>query len=96
MKTRIVSAAEAEFADAALYYLEESPDAVSRFLDEVEEALAEVGAFPSRYPTVHSNIRAKVLNVFPFTIFYQILTEEIRILAIAHHARNPERWTERE
>ncbi len=92
MKVHYSSAAEIEFAESALYYLEESPQAAFTFDEIIEEAIASIASSPELYPIYEMNIRLKVVDTFPFSIFYRIKSEEIHILSIAHQSRKPGFW----
>jgi toxin ParE1/3/4 len=92
---RLLSPAEREYAESMLYYLEESPFAADDFIEEVEAALLEIAEFPERYPIAESDVRAKVLNKFPFTLFYRIKAEEVTVSSISHQKRNEGHWRDR-
>ena len=92
MKVRFLSASAEELAESALYYLEESPQAALHFEEEVERAVAEIAEAPLRYPIHSGKERVKVLDRFPFSIYYRVLADEIQIVSIAHHARMPGYW----
>ena len=66
MRVRFLSAADEEYADSALYYLEESPRAAEGFVASVEEAIAEIVRTPSMYPIHSGQIHVKVLDKYPF------------------------------
>jgi plasmid stabilization system protein ParE len=89
------SAAEEEFAESALYYLDESPQAALNFEAIIEEAIASIAKAPNRYPIYEADIRVKVVDTFRFSIYYRVRAGEIQILSIAHQARKPGYWGER-
>ena len=95
MKVRRLSPAEEEYVQSAAFYLEESPQAAERFADEVEEAVAEIASDPTRYPIYDDVVRRKVLNVFPFSIYYIPESDEVVIVAIMHNSRRPNYWRDR-
>lgn len=33
--------------------------------------------------------------LFPYSIFYQVTSDEIRVVAVAHHRRRPSYWADR-
>lgn len=95
MSIRLLSPAENEYAESMLFYLEESLQAADDFIEEVEAALLEIAEFPERYPIAESDVRAKVLNKFPFTIFYRVKSEEVSVSSISHQKRNEGHWRKR-
>ena len=95
MNIRLLSPAEQEYAESMQYYLEESPDTADDFIEEVEAAFNEIAAFPLRYPIYESDIRAKVLSKFPYTIFYRMRSDEIVVSSVSHQNREEGHWRER-
>ena len=95
MRVRYSSAAEEEFAESALYYLEESPQAAFDFDEMIDDAISSIAKSPELYPIYEKDIRVKVVDTFPFSIFYRIKDEEVQILSIAHQSRKPGYWSER-
>lgn len=53
--------AETELNDAADYYALQSPGLDRQFLGEIEQALAQIVAFPEASSLVHARTRRKVL-----------------------------------
>lgn len=97
MTLRLSSSAEKEYGNSSLYYLETSPSVALGFIEEIEEALNEITEYPERYPYHKGNIRVRVLNHFPFSIFYRVIIneDEVLVLSISHQSRNPEHWLNR-
>jgi plasmid stabilization system protein ParE len=97
MTLRVASEAEKEYAGSALYYLEASPPAALAFIEEVEEALIEITEAPERYPYHVPNIRVRVLDTYPFSIFYRVIEaeDEVLVLSISHQSREPSHWSDR-
>jgi len=87
--------AEAEINEAKLYYNLQSPGLGNLFLAEVEKSLSQIANFPKATPLVRDNIRKKILPCFPYSLLYSIQTNQIRILAVAHHKRRPFYWRDR-
>jgi plasmid stabilization system protein ParE len=65
------------------------------FLDEVQRVLAEITANPERYGFAAGHIREGLLSRFPYAVYYRVLADRIRVLAVSHTARNPSRWQSR-
>lgn len=88
----IHEAAEAEINEAADFYDLECPGLGSIFLDQIEKAIENIQLFPTVSPPVHGRVRKKLLRVFPYSLIYSVLPNEIRILAVAHMKRRPFHW----
>ena len=84
--------AEVEINEAADFYDIESPGLGSAFIDEVQRAIKTISLFPDAAPLVHGRIRKKPLVRFPYFLVYSVLSEELRLLAVAHQKRRPFYW----
>jgi plasmid stabilization system protein ParE len=65
------------------------------FLNEVDRVVAEIAANPARYGFADRDIREGLLNRFPFAVYYRVLPNRIRVLAVYHTARDPFGWRSR-
>ncbi len=65
------------------------------FLDEVQRVLAEIRANPARYGFAHGDIREGALRQFSYAVYYRVLPDRIRMLAVYHTSRDPSRWQSR-
>lgn len=95
MKVRLLLPADEEFAEAALFYYDKSPQVARRFKRVVEESLRSIGSTPKRYRRYSRDIRVKVVRGFPYSIFYSVDPEEVIVVAIAHDAQAPGYWRDR-
>lgn len=90
----------AEFLAATRRYAARSPAAAARFVDAVEDAVRAIAERPEAWPLRRGggrrrDVRAFVIDRFPFSVVYRIRPSEIRVLAIAHAKRRPDYWTRR-
>lgn len=100
MKLRILREAEEEARASAIWYDEQLEGLGDDFLDELAEALKQVGDDPNRFPiletmTSSKQIRRCVLARFPYVIIFETFESEIVVLAIAHTKRRPNYWRTR-
>ena len=97
MTRRLVvrSAAEADIAEAALWYEDRAPGLGADFLRAVDAAFGEIERMPERYPTVHLACRRALLRHFPFTVYFIPAAELISVVACMHARRDPRSWQER-
>jgi plasmid stabilization system protein ParE len=82
--------AEVELIAAARFYESRSPGLGSRFLAEVDAAVMQILANPTMWGIVEGNSRRRILNRFPFAIYYRIEDDELWILVVKHHSRHPD------
>lgn len=88
-------AVRGEIDDAHDWYEQRRPGLGRDFLDEIERVLAEITANPARYGFVDAGIREGLLNRFPYAIYYRVLADRIRVLAVYHTSRDPLGWQSR-
>ncbi|HEY3873904.1 MAG TPA: type II toxin-antitoxin system RelE/ParE family toxin [Candidatus Kapabacteria bacterium] len=96
MKLRLDPAALEELLNAEEYTTMEFGEVVATsFRLSVASALEEISEYPNRYKKVRNGIRAKVLNPYPFSIYYEEIDHTVRVYAIAHSKRKPFYWRNR-
>src|SRR4051812_1277521 len=65
------------------------------FLAAAEERLESIAEFPNASRVVYRQVRRAVVSRFPYLIFYVAKAQDIDVLAVLHHARNPADWPPR-
>ena len=88
--------AERELAEAVDYYNHEKPALGFEFRSEVEQAARFLSQYPRAAPLVRAGVRRFVLPRFPYSLLYrEVDLASLRVLAVAHHKRDPEYWAGR-
>jgi len=95
MKVRFLTAASAELADALAWYRERSPRAAEGLWLRVQDARRSIVLFPCAAPPISHEARRFILSGYPYDLVYSVRAEEIVVVAVAHHSRQPEYWTDR-
>ena len=96
MKLVVAPPALAELHDAAAFYmLKANVELGLAFVAEFERTANLVLTNPLLGAQFRGNRRQYILRRFPYSIIYQVATDELRILAVAHHRRRPGYWVER-
>ncbi|MBA5688060.1 type II toxin-antitoxin system RelE/ParE family toxin [Rugamonas apoptosis] len=96
MKLVIVPAALAELRDAAAWYAAQAnADLARAFVEEVERVANLVSASRQLGAVFRGNQRRYFLRKFPYCVIYQIVQDQLRVLAIAHQRRRPAYWSRR-
>lgn len=85
-------AAAAEVEAAVRWYADRSYVAARAFVMEVSAGLERLGEAPDRWPRYLQGTRRYLLPHFPFSLVYRLRNEEIEIVALAHHMRQPGYW----
>lgn len=88
-------AVRTEIENAHDWYEKRQPGLGGDFLDKVQRVLAEITGNPARCGFASSDIREGLLNRFPFAVYYRVLPDRIRVLAVFHTARDPSQWQSR-
>jgi len=96
MKYSFHPLAVAELNDAIDYYEELQSGLGLEFAKEVFSSIQRVTEFPTAWSSLSQNTRRCLVNRFPYGIIYQILKNEILIIAVMQLNRKPSYWENRE
>ena len=76
--------------EATSYYDKQRAGLGVRFLQQLDQALAQVAHSPLLFPVVEHDIRRALVKRFPYTILFRVLDGDVvRILVIRHLRRDP-------
>ncbi len=92
---RFLRPAEEEMTEASLFYEAASTGLGNSFLDDVQRVVDSLREHPYLGHGVVRNLRRMLLHRFPFSLIYSVETDEILIVAVAHHGRRLGYWQER-
>lgn len=95
MKYSFHPSAKIELNEGVDYYEECQPGLGLEFLKEVYTAIQLILQYPQAWPPLSTNTRRCLTNRFPYGIIYQILDNEIYIIAAMHLNRKPFYYNER-
>ena len=95
MKVELLRCAEAELAEAVVYYNEQGPGLGFEFAAEVRAAILRVAAFPAAWPVFSARSRRCLLDRFPYGVLYHVQEGSNLVVAVMHLRRDPRRWDER-
>jgi hypothetical protein len=95
MKCFLRPEARGELNDATFYYERLREDLGDEFLEDFLLGITEIEEAPMRWPETEPGIRRFRLSRFPYALVYQILSESIEIIAVAHQARREGYWRDR-
>jgi plasmid stabilization system protein ParE len=87
--------AEAELIEAVEFYEGRVTTLGSQLLNAVESAIIAIQNGPERCPVIEADVRRYLMPRFPFAIYYRMLGDDLRILALKHHSRHPDYWRDR-
>jgi plasmid stabilization system protein ParE len=95
MKVRYLPVADLEATEAAEYYERQRPGLGYAFIDELKATETRIAQHPNAWPANSSVTRSCLVKRFPYSMIYRVSSEEIVIVAIHHHKRDPRRWEDR-
>jgi toxin ParE1/3/4 len=84
--------AKLDLVEARRWYEERRPGLGESFVDAVDAVLAVVLDHPNLHPRVSERVRRASVGRFPYGIFYTVNGDTVRVIAVLHNARDPERW----
>lgn len=87
--------AEADMAQAALWYERRCLGLGAEFVRSVDACLARIARHPTLFPVVHRGARMALPRRFPYLIIYRVFPDFVSIVAIMHGKRHPRRWIAR-
>jgi toxin ParE1/3/4 len=97
---RILAEAESEIESARQYLSEQSSRLGDRFIADLQETIDAVTERPTSLSKLEtlpddSPYRRALLSVFRYAVVFEILTDEILVVAFAHTSREPNYWLDR-
>lgn len=91
VRIRITSAAWDDIREAFDWYEQETPGTGVRFWAQVKRCLRAIQQNPELgSPSGRRRIRKRQVSVFPYSIYFELVADEARVLAVWHGARNPD------
>lgn len=95
MRVELLSAADAELAEAVEYYNHQRAGLGDEFLVELLVAIERIQRYPSAWPRLGERVRRYRMRRYPYGIIYQQRDDSILIVAVAHLHRRPGYWANR-
>ena len=92
MKSRFLSTAELELAEALEFYEAAREGLGGEFLAEIEAAVSLIEAHPLAWTALSTRTRRCRISRFPFGLLYQVRSDEILIVSVMDLRRDPKRW----
>ena len=96
MRIRLLPEAKQELFESFEWYEREQAGTGWRFLEYVQKTPNAVKQDPKRFPIVGKTIRKAVMDVFPFLLYFEIISEDdeeiVVILSVFHGKRKPIDW----
>jgi plasmid stabilization system protein ParE len=84
-----------ELNDAYVWYESQKSGLGDDFLDCIDKSLNQICQMLESYAAVHQDIRRSIVQRFPYTVYYRIVSSRVIVTAIFHSRRNPKAWQKR-
>lgn len=84
-----------DLAAAVGYYDDISVDLGNRFRNSVRNRIETITNRPDSFGRVHEQLRAAMVEQFPYVVLFEHDNETVAILGLFHAASDRERWFER-
>lgn len=95
MKLRFLTVAETEQAEAAAYYESRERGLGADFVEELDQTVGRILHHPNAWSPGSQRTRSCQMRRFPYSVIYRIEAEEILVIALHHHSREPRTWEDR-
>lgn len=100
MRFRFHEEALVEAKEAAEWYSKQEPGLGNDFSNEVDRCVRDIASDPERLPKLEtapkkSNVRRVLTQRFPYKVIFEVVHDEVVILAVAHAKRHPNYWLKR-
>lgn len=87
--------AKADIREAALWYEKQHAGLAGPFLLSVAKAIDGLRATPKMHQIVVDDIRRKLLQRFPYFLYYQVEESRVVVVGLFHTSRDPQTWQDR-
>lgn len=84
-----------DLAAAVAYYDNISADLGNRFRASVRSLFATITERPDSYGRIHQQLRAAMVDRFPYVVLFEHKIESVGILGVFHAASDREGWFQR-
>lgn len=91
----LLASAESELLEAVAWYRERSLSAAQNFVLEFEAKVQLILDSPTRWAIFEADTRRVVLNRFPYSVVYRVQNNDVAVIALMHHRREPRYWSAR-
>jgi plasmid stabilization system protein ParE len=106
VKLRVLAQADADAIEAANWYEDQKAGLGLRFLEAVRDTFRAIEKHPRRFPkleikrlprelTQGRSIRRALIRRFPYLVVYEVLEDEVLIVAVSHGRRRQSYWYRR-
>jgi toxin ParE1/3/4 len=94
-RVEFLKSAKLDIQHAYKWYNSQKENLGHEFLSELDDLQIQIKSNPKQFPKIRKVIRKAVLKRFPYSIYFIIQSNIIKIFAVFHNSRNPIIWKQR-
>ena len=87
--------AESECQSALGWYALEDIELALRFTAAIDAILRRIAETPYAFPRVKNSTQRAVLKRFPYSVYFIVTVDLIRVISVLHHRRAETHWQRR-
>lgn len=91
----ITDEAEADYRESVGFYAEDNRETARLFAREFRAVIDLLRERPLIGTPYVDGTRRKLFPRFPYAVIYDVDSEQVTVIAVSHHRRDPEYWVER-
>ncbi len=91
----ISEAAELDIREAFLWYEDQKDNLGLAFEKHISKTIQNIQKNPLKIQVRYNQTRVAFLKKFPYGVHFNIIDNEITIIAVSHTAQNPKKWRRR-
>ena len=95
MRVTLRPEARAEVLAAREWYDYQVPGLGRDFALAVDRAIESIRLHPDAYQAIEADCRRILLKRFPYSLIYRVDPDNLLVVAVFHHSREPGFWQER-
>lgn len=84
-----------DIREARTWYEGQREGLGEEFLAAVEEALERLRQTPEMHQVIYRDVRRRMVQRFPYGIYYRVLVDRVVVIAVVHGRRDPKTWQSR-
>lgn len=91
----ITDEAERDYRESVTFYAEDNREVARLFAREFRAVVDLLRERPLIGPPYIEGTRRKLFPRFPHAVIYDVTAEQITVIAVSHHRRDPQYWVDR-
>ncbi|HVH13796.1 MAG TPA: type II toxin-antitoxin system RelE/ParE family toxin [Longimicrobium sp.] len=95
LRVEITNEAEADYRESVDFYAEDNRETARFFAREFRAVIDLLRERPLIGALYVDGTRKKLFPRFPYAVIYDVHPEQITVIAVAHHRRDPQYWVHR-